>query len=75
MKKYVLIWDKKLQQMFKLFVNNGFWGGKAITPQDIKDRLLERSNINLDDIDRYITFDSDSDSVLPFYKQSVLEDK
>ena len=48
MKKYLLIWDKKLQQMFHLYINDGFWNDKAITPQDIKDRLLERSNIDLD---------------------------
>ena len=74
MKSYVLIWDKKLNRMFKLFVNKGFWNNKAITTDDIKNRLLERSNIDIDS-DRYITFDSDSDIILPFYNQSDVEDK
>ena len=69
MKKYILIWDKKLQQMFYIYVNNGF----NIELEDVKKRLLDRSNIDLDNIDRYITFDSDSGNIYPFYHQPKMD--
>jgi len=72
MKKYILIWDKKLQQMFHIYVNNG-WN---INQEDIKAKLLERANIDLDtDIGRYITFDSNSSSIYPYYYKLKMEDK
>ena len=71
MKKYLLIWDKKSQQMFQIYVNNG-WN---ITIDDVKKKLLERSDIDLNDVDRYITFDSDSSTIYPYYQKLKLEKK
>ena len=69
MKKYLLIWDKKLQQMFHIYVN----GGWNVSIEDIKAKLLERSDIDLNDVDRYITFDSDSATIYPYYHKLKME--
>ena len=71
MKKYLLIWDKKLQQMFHIYVN----GGWNVSIEDIKAKLLERSDIDLNDVDRYITFDSDSATIYPYYHKVKMEKK
>tara|TARA_R110002020_G_scaffold436821_2_gene646983 strand:+ start:46 stop:261 length:216 start_codon:yes stop_codon:yes gene_type:complete len=69
MKKYILIWDKKLQQMFQIYVNHG-WN---VTLKDIDAKLLERGNIDLTDVDRYITFDSDSATIYPYYHKPKMD--
>ena len=71
MKKYLLIWDKKLQKMFQIYVNNGL----NLSIDDIKKKLLERSDIDLNDVDRYITFDSDSATIYPYYHKLKMEKK
>tara|TARA_Y100000401_G_scaffold73348_1_gene59358 strand:- start:25913 stop:26128 length:216 start_codon:yes stop_codon:yes gene_type:complete len=71
MKKYILIWDVKLQQMFKIYVNNG----QKITKEGIITKLL-RANIDIkNDIGRYQLFNSDSSSILPYYYKSKMEAK
>lgn len=77
MKKYILIWDKKLEQMFQIYVNDG-WNIKT---EDIEKRLLDRGNIDLNedffngkiDTKRYITFNSNSATIYPFYHKPKME--
>ena len=57
--------------MFQIYVN----GGWAISIEDIKAKLLERSDIDLNDVDRYITFDSDSATIYPHRHKLKMEDK
>ena len=55
--------------MFHIYVN----GGWNVSIEDIKAKLLERSDIDLNDVDRYITFDSDSATIYPYYHKLKME--
>ena len=66
-KKYLIIWDKKLSQMFSFYV-----GERKETWRKKKETILERSDIDISDKGRYTTFESDRVAIYPYYYQSKL---
>ena len=67
MKKYIIILDKKINQIFQIYVNNG----SVMTEDEIYKKLL-KSDIDIKDTDRYITFDSDNTSIYPHHYKTRL---